>query len=176
MAQLNPLDTTPNRVYIENLHYGVSRQTLVRTIVDNTGVEDFQMKIIRKPSGKGGQICSAIIVCPSEEAMHHMIAGLNSVPPIYLQHILSPGCISLNAKQAYIPGTRLLLHPPPTVPPPPSSPFAFPPPPPPHFASPPPQPSVGIATPSVKAVPKQPSHPPPASLLKKEPAKPTCAE
>ena len=159
MAGLSAFDTTPTRIYIENLHYGVSRQVLTTTIAEYTGVGEIQLRVIRKHSGKGHQICSAIVLSSSEEEMQHMIAALNSIPPIYLQHILSPGCISLNARQAYMPGARPLVNAPLPIPPPPPQP--------PHV------PAIHLAPATHKSVPTQPPFPPPGSFL---PLAPTCAE
>ena len=128
------------RVYIENIMFNVSKGVLSSTIARLCGVVDPPIKVIRKASAMHS-ICSAIITCEDENQMNDMIRVLNEVPTIHLAHILGHGKVSLNAKQAYIPGARLVSWAPTAIPPPPKvsvhtlpppvAPRAFPPTPPP---------------------------------------------
>lgn len=182
MADSGNLDTSPYRVYIENLMFTVSKATLCNTITLHTGIVDPQIRVIRKQEGRH-RICSAIIGGFADAAqMQHVIELLRRVPAIHLAHILAPGTVSMFPKQAYLPGSRQLVRPPPTIPPQPkashttplpsrpsiymqqqSQPSGFAPNLAPPLLSPPVsipvQPPVAHSTP--KHVPKQPPTPPP---------------
>ena len=121
MAALSSFDTSPHRVYIENLMFTVSKQALVNTVSMHTGIANPQIRVIRKQEGQH-RICSAIIGDLADaNQMQHVIDSLNRIPPIYLAHILCPGCVSLHAKQAYLPGSRQVVRPPLQIPPQPKA-------------------------------------------------------
>ena len=185
MADLGNLDTSPYRIYIENLMFTVSKATLCNTITLHTGIVDPQIRVIRKQEGRH-RICSAIIGGFDDAAqMQHVIELLRRVPAIHLAHILAPGTVSMFPKQAFLPGSRQVVRAPSTIPPQPkashtplpsrpsfymhqqASSSCFTPNPAPPLLSPPVsipgQPSVAQSTP--KHVPKQPPTPPPVQHL-----------
>ena len=179
MAYVGGAIESPWRVYIENLIFNVSKGVLSSTIANLCGVVDPPIKVIRKATAMHS-ICSAIVSCSDENQMNDMIRTLNSVPTLYLAHILGHGTSSLNAKQAYIPGARLLTRAPPAVPPklgehtviPPAAPRAFPPTPSPNsfFEAPP------FKQPPHAFIPEPPAsiYPPPPAALFKQPTQPAA--
>ena len=101
-----------NRVYVENLNWGLSRKDLVEVVTNFGGANPTHTQIIRK--GGAGEThwpsrkCSAIFSFASREEAERVIYNLNMTDPSYLMHILAMGCNSLRAKFAYLEGTRSL--------------------------------------------------------------------
>jgi hypothetical protein len=130
-----------NRVYVENLNWGLSRKDLIEVVTNIGGASPQHTQIIRK--GGAGETswpsrkCSAIFTFASIDEAERVIYNLNMCNPGYLMHILAMGCNSLRAKFAYLEGTRSLCaakaaaHATPRTPRPPSYPPPFQPPPPP---------------------------------------------
>ena len=105
---LNPTQSCTNRVHICNLSYGVSKRVLVEIVAVHCGFPDVPMQIIRKQSMWSHGFCSAIFGVPSPDDVQHCIRALNALEPAQLELVLGQGATSLQAKEAYAPGARLL--------------------------------------------------------------------
>ena len=101
-----------NRVYVENLSWGLSRKDLLDVVRNTGGADPVNTQIIRKgvagESSWPSRKCSAIFTFASQHEAERVVYNLNMCSPSFLMHILAIGCTSLRAKFAYLEGTRSL--------------------------------------------------------------------
>ena len=107
---LNPVQTSLYRVHIENLAFNVNKKNLVDTLEWYCGLQNVNVQMIRKDSGKYIGLCSCIFAVGSKDEMLYAIQKLNSLPYEDISHLLGAGQWALNAGEAYLPGAKRLHH------------------------------------------------------------------
>ena len=105
MAQPNIVQSSPHRVYIQNLAFNASKQAILNVIETSTGLQ-VPLQVIRKPQGHSGMWCSGIFAVPTHGEIQRCVSILNNIHPSLISAILAPGSTSLRAREAYHPGAR----------------------------------------------------------------------